>query len=579
MKFKMYLLVSFFFVAIASFAQKKSLTVDDFDNWKQIEKAQLSENGAYLVYEYNPGNGDGKLVIVNVKTKVSDTISRGYDAQINGKSTFVSFKIKPEIAVRRKAETKKLKKEKLPIDSLGIYVFKTKEIKKYPSLKNFSQPTEGGDWLAYKTILKTVKAKDSAGVDKKIKVKPKSDTLVVIYNPINKDSIAFLNIKTFSWSKKADKLLLHSEKKKDSLTASALLYFDAGSKKTDTIFKSKGTISKIAIEDKGEKLGFLFSSDTTKIKKYQLYKGTKSLLAELKANRIKNLPENWNYSDKGDLFFSKNGKRLFFGNALFEGEKRKDTLLNKERATLDIWAWTDKELQPEQIVNSKKEQNRTYQAVYDFNSDKAVQLANTVVPDIKVLNNGDGNFVLGADDESYKRASSWNALAIKDFYKIDINTGEQSLLIKEQEQIWFGGSQKYAVYYNRKDSIYYTIDLKNNQQKPLTKGTNVVWYDERNDQPNEPSPYGIAGWDEGDKFVYIYDRYDIWKFDPESKIQPKRITKNGRENKKIYRYLQIDSEEKFIDSKNKFYCLFLKKVLKKQDMSIPILTKKKHQQL
>ncbi|MDN3671467.1 hypothetical protein QWY99_00095 [Flavobacterium branchiarum] len=138
---------------------------------------------------------------------------------------------------------------------------------------------------------------------------------------------------------------------------------------------------------------------------------------------------------------------------------------------------------------------------------------------------------------------------VKDFYKIDLNTGEQKLLIKEQDQVWFGGSQKYAVYYNRKDSVYYSINLKTNQHKSLTKGVKVAWYDERNDQPNEPSPYGIAGWDEGDKFVYIYDRYDIWKFDPDSKIQPKRITKNGRETKKVYRYLQIDSEEKFIDTK------------------------------
>ncbi|MCC9073349.1 prolyl oligopeptidase family serine peptidase [Flavobacterium sp. F-65] len=563
MKFKMYLFVSLFFVAFVSFAQKKSLTVNDYDNWKQIEKAQLSENGAYLVYEYNPGNGDGKLVIVNTKTKASDTISRGYDAQINGKSTFVSFKIKPEIAVRRKAETKKLKKEKLPVDSLGIYVFKTKEVKKYPSLKNFSQPAEGGDWLAYKTISKSVKAKDSAGVDKKSKAKIKSDTIVVIYNPILKDSLAFLNIKNFSWSKKADKLLLHSEKKKDSLIASALLYFDAGSKKTDTIFNSKGTITKIAIEDKGDKLGFLFSSDTTKIKKYQLYKGTKSLLLELKANRIKNLPENWNYSDKGNLFFSENGKRLFFGNTLFEGEKTKDTLLNKERATLDIWAWTDKELQPEQIVKNKKEQNRTYQAVYDFDSDKAVQLANKLVPDVTVLNNGDGNFILGEDEESYKKASSWTALFVKDFYKIDLNTGEQKLLVKEQNQIWFGGSQKYAVYYNRKDSIYYSINLKTNQQKPLTKGVSVAWYDERNDQPNEPSPYGIAGWDEGDKSVYIYDRYDIWKLDPESKIKPIRITKNGRETNRIYRYFQIDNEEKFIDTKKQVLLLVFEESTKK----------------
>ncbi|WP_306351299.1 alpha/beta hydrolase family protein [Flavobacterium sp. '19STA2R22 D10 B1'] len=550
MSIKNYSLIMLFFVSTLAVAQKKKLTVDDFDTWKRIEKTQLSENGKYLVYECNPGNGDGSLVITNTETKESKTIQRGYDAQISGNSTFVTFKIKPQIKLRRKAETKKWKKDKLPTDSLGIFVFKTKEIKKYPNLRGFEVPSEGGEWIAYKTVLKPIKVKDTTKTEvNKKKDEKKNDTIVIAYNPILKDSLKFSDVKNFSWSKKANKLMLSTEKKKDSITQSTIVYFDADLKKTDTVFKGKGTIIKTAIEEKGEKFGFLFSKDTTKIKRYELYKGTKENVTELKSGSIKKIPNNWTPSDKGGMYFSENGKRLFFGTAFVEMEKPKDTILNIERAGLDVWAWTDKDLQPQQKINLKKDQNKTYTAVYDFELNKAIQLSDTLVPELSILNKGDKDFSIGTNGNAYKRSSSWDGLWIQDFYKVNINTGENTLLVKAQNKVWIGGAQKYAMYYNRKDSIYYSINLITNEQIALTKGLKVPFYEEKNDQPSEPYPYGVAGWDVEDKAVFVYDRYDIWKLDPKGKKEPQRITKNGREEKKVYRYIQMDDKAVSIDTK------------------------------
>ena len=87
-------LVSVFLLTVSLTAQKKSITIADFDTWKQIDNREISENGNYLVYEYNPGMGDGTLVITNLKTGKTDSIPRGYNATINGNSNFVAFKIK-----------------------------------------------------------------------------------------------------------------------------------------------------------------------------------------------------------------------------------------------------------------------------------------------------------------------------------------------------------------------------------------------------------------------------------------------------------------------------------------------------
>jgi dipeptidyl aminopeptidase/acylaminoacyl peptidase len=49
-----------------------------------------------------------------------------------------------------------------------------------------------------------------------------------------------------------------------------------------------------------------------------------------------------------------------------------------------------------------------------------------------------------------------------------------------------------------------------------------------------------------DEFILIYDRFDIWKVDPNGQEKPVKLT-NGRSNKREVRYIRTDREEKFID--------------------------------
>ncbi|RAV29637.1 alpha/beta hydrolase family protein [Sinomicrobium soli] len=535
-------------------AQKKALTPDDFDRWKHISGPQFSEDGNFLVYEYNDGNGDGSLVITDIRNGVSDTLERGGGARISGNSALVAFRIKPPFGLRRKAETEGWKGDKKPSDSLGIYLLESREVLKYPDVKDFSLPAEGGSWLAFKTITEIAdpdgkKESDSLKAGKK----QKKDTLVVVLNPLKKDSISFKNVKSYTWARKKNSLLFQSEKKDSTATWASVLRLDTATMQADTLFKGEGEVKKINLGPEGEKLAFLFSEDTTKIKKYTLYTGKGSAVSELKKGSIASLPDGWTPSENGSMFFSENGKRLFFGTARYQGERTRDTLLNSERAQVDIWAWTDSLLQPQQKVNLSRDRRKTFSAVYDFEAGKSLQLADSAVPEVTVLNKGDGAYVLAEDEKPYRRASSWNALWVKDIYTIDLNSGKRQLLVKAQNHVWMGPAQHYALYYNRKDSVYYSIDLKSNRHIPLTKELGVAFYDERNDTPSEPYPYGIAGWSEGDKAVYAYDRYDIWKLDPSGRKKPVRLTQNGREEKTVYRYLSLNRDEKYMGEDGKVW--------------------------
>jgi len=82
----------------------------------------------------------------------------------------------------------------------------------------------------------------------------------------------------------------------------------------------------------------------------------------------------------------------------------------------------------------------------------------------------------------------------------------------------------------------------------LTKGK--VFYNELNDSPRHPNSYGVAGWTKDDTAILIYDRYDIWKFNPNNGSST-RLT-NGRENKTRYRYVRLDDVKRYIDANEKW---------------------------
>jgi len=74
-----------------------------------------------------------------------------------------------------------------------------------------------------------------------------------------------------------------------------------------------------------------------------------------------------------------------------------------------------------------------------------------------------------------------------------------------------------------------------------------MFHDELHDSPSEPRPYGVIdSWIEGEKYVLIYDRYDIWKFSPEGKEPPVMITNGyGKKNNINFRYTDLSARGGF----------------------------------
>ena len=108
----------------------------------------------------------------------------------------------------------------------------------------------------------------------------------------------------------------------------------------------------------------------------------------------------------------------------------------------------------------------------------------------------------------------------------------------------FSPKGKYTYWYQDQDSSWYTRSTADGKEYRLTTPQTFAAWDEDNDVPDYPSPYGIAGWTDDDQSILIKDRYDIWKFDPIAASSPVNLTVNGRKEQITYSLIQLDREKR-----------------------------------
>lgn len=116
---------------------------------------------------------------------------------------------------------------------------------------------------------------------------------------------------------------------------------------------------------------------------------------------------------------------------------------------------------------------------------------------------------------------------------------------KHEGRITWSGDGKYAVYFDGKD--WNTIAASGGKTVNLTTKLPVKFWDEENDTPSTPPPYGLAGWTKGDKYVLLYDHFDVWQVAPDGSSAVNLTQGAGRAAHLELRYVKLDREETTID--------------------------------
>ena len=584
-------------ISFAVQAQKKPLDHTVYDNWQSIADRAISNDGKYVAYAINPQEGDGVLVLQSLQGDYKLVIPRGAGVVLSEDSKYAIFRIKPTFAQTRDAKIKKKRPDEMPKDSLGVVKLGDKNVNKIARLKSFKLPDDAGGWMAYLLDKELPEApKTKAALDSAAKIKSlfaMADSLVraadsirlkatsaaqkgmsVLQTPAMPAKAAEENVEEgttlvlmnlnsgaetkyplvsdFYFNKKGTTLVLKKTKKNGVAgSAATIVKVDLSSMKASTILTKFNDAKLFRLDEAGKQLAFVAERDSAAkaVRKfYQLYyyvDGKDSAVA-IASQTSKGLPANHIISDNQAVSFSKSGAQLFFGTAPLL--PLKDTSLPEfDRVSVDVWHYNDDQIMPMQLRSLETELRRAYTARYDFASNTVVPLGSSKFRNVVQTNEGDGSVFYAATDEGKRIASQWQGYTINDVYTINPLDGSSKLIKANLKSgnVQPSVSGSLLLYYDEPAKKYFVYNHTTGVTNQIAKDITTALYDEENDVPDDPNAYGLMRWTENDKYVLLYDKYDIWQVDPLG-IQKSICLTAGRSSKISYRFIATDLDQKFI---------------------------------
>ncbi|UJP63711.1 S9 family peptidase [Mongoliitalea daihaiensis] len=558
---KKYLLGLLFFCTVLSIQaqQKRALTHADYDGWESVSSDKISANGQWVGFEVNPQDGDGRLEIVNhSNAQKRFVIPRANRMSFSHDNNFAVGRIVAAKDTIKMLKLKKTKADDMPKDSLFIINLASGNVEKMARVKSFATPDKEGNWLAvhFEKELPKKPAKKEEGDTTKVaspeKPKKTDGTTLLVRSFDGKVSYEIDRVKSYGFSENGG--YLHFVKAtEDTLKNAGIFLLDLKSGVTQTIDTGKTDYMSPKISDSNKLFAYITTEDSLKAKKpyydLYLYDVTKATNQKIADKNTVGILAGGMVSKSGRINFSADDSQVYFGTTPdyrdFDYESD-TTILDEERVKLDIWGWQDAEIQPMQLRNKGREENRSFLAAYNIKDKRVIQIGDEQMYSINYDPKSTLKIALATDDSPYRREYSWNIQIGRDTYLVNLETGSKTLIKKAlsgNPQLSPAG--KYVYWYDASDSAWVAFDIASKTFKNLSKNLDVNVYNEQHDSPSLPSSYGAAGWLKDDKGFLLYDKYDVWKVDPTGKLAPQNITLGvGRTQTIEFRRQRLETEER-----------------------------------
>jgi dienelactone hydrolase len=551
------LLVAVFFLPAVAGAQKRPLTQADWDRWRSISGAALTNDGRWAVYTIAPLVGDGELVIRSTSGTTEYRVPRGYvgrpnntpgglrpraanpeeeptgatiaPAQLTADSRYVTVLTYPSQAEFDAAARDRRRISTLQNRSdLAILRLSDGNLTTIPRVRSVRLPRHSGAWIAYvasDSATADSSARPTAGVTRPA-TRRRFGTTMVLRNVASASEERIADVLDFVFDDSA-KILAYSVVSRASERDGAYVR-NLATGQTATLLTGRGDYDQIAVDRAGAQVAFVSNRDDfgKEHPAYTLYHAAvrdgvaRPAVAAASLNGMRVV-------ESANVSFTRAGNAILFGIAppLIDTLPA-DSLMGK--SVFDLWHYKDPTLQPTQRLTAARDRNRSLRAIYHVASKKMVQLANDSIPQVSV--SADGRVAVSGSSERYAIQRMWGDDG-NDVYLIDALTGQAKLLREKiSSQPALSPEGRYVTFFDDGRWFVYTVASGRTTEvtAPL-KG--VSFARETHDRP-EPAPsWGVAGWTRGDRSLLLYDRWDIWELDPTGARTPVMVTDSlGRKN-------------------------------------------------
>ncbi|NLY25636.1 MAG: S9 family peptidase [Bacteroidales bacterium] len=542
--------ISFCLLLLTSmlYSQKKPLDHSVYDSWKSLTGTTLSNDGSIVASLISPQEGDTSLMIWDLPGNRTLTLERVNSFRLSMDGKWTVGLLKAPFTELRQARIDRKKAEDMPGDSLLIINNRTFEVQKIANVKSFKTAEESVTHVAYATTL----PKDTT---KKEEKKEKPEKLLILRDLMSQSEDTIRNAKEHLFNKSGNAFAVVIEpEKKDSTGVPGVLFFNLNIPQQMLISGEKRAYKSLSFDEPGSQLVYLSTGDTSKVeqKVYDLryFKtGADSALIIADKNAT-GLPEGWIFNEYASPTFSKDGKRILTGAAPRQ-EPKDTTLVGFEMATLDIWNWQDALIPPQQLVELKRENSRTYAGIIDpVHVNHFRPLATEEMPYATVADEGNGRFALLWSDLPYQTESQWDITSRYDAWIKDLEHNSlQSIASPLPGRPILSPMGNFTIWWDATQREWFAYDNREKKIINLTEDIPVNFWYEKHDTPSQPGSYGVAAWGDKDAYLLLNDAFDIWKIDPKGERKAENITRHaGRNDSITFRYLNTDPEKRFIEA-------------------------------
>lgn len=540
--------------AVQAETSTKPLTLTDIMHFESLEKPVISDKGQVIAVESAPDRGDSHVIVKNVLSQQSYQISGGSAPLVNHDGRYVAVVVKPSLLTRETSDVKakkKLKSDMVLLDTQTGTQTRFERVKEFvfsDDGKHLAIWFEADEESKKDAEPKTTEKLAEAGTQSPANIdKPKVDkfdqgrrfTLLSLEDQTKRIDVEQVTGYVFDKASRRLALAVNDIANKQH----QLQLVDLNTHKKTVAFDSPSQqIGALALAKNGRWLAFTQGKDSELPygRTYQLS------LVDLQSGKISTPPESpeWKLNRYTSLSFSLDSERLFFGRVpemsqllslqkITEEKDLFDTNIVTGQRGLKVWHGDDPRIKPNEIKQYEDEQKRTYLAVLHLGSNNVVQLGDKTVPDVTISQHK--RFMLASSDLPYRKMATWAGF-YQDYYLVDINTGSKVPFLTQQPsdaEPTLSGNGKYVAYYQQGN--VYLYDIAQDRRTNLTKSLKVSFADEDHDYPSSAPGYGFGPWLKNDAGFLVYDKYDVWQFNTESKAGFALTAGKGRTQKIQYR--------------------------------------------
>lgn len=532
-----------------------------YDSWNRIEGTVLSNDGRYLAYVLAPQDGDGTLVIHDFSGGGDVREARWSAPHFTPDGAYVVATILPLKSDVDAAKKAKKKPEDAPKNGLGILELRTGTLATFERVKSVKLSTRSGHTIAFlfepkggasplpspapapsATARRDAAALPAPSPTATPDAKRKEDGSELAVRELATGKQTLISHVTDYAASPDARFIAYATQTKSAKADGLGIVSEGGANRS--VLSGEGHYVKLTFAPDDDRLAFLSDRATyaNDAPRYDLYDVDLRARADAPARAIADastagLRDGDAPSANGDLRYSKDGARLFFGVAPAPAPQPKGS---PEPRKVDLWSWRDDVLQSQQRHDAEQDRKRTYLAVAHLGDGHLAALGG---PELRYLQtNQNATYALGSDARPYLKLLSWDG-GYTDVYAVELDGGARRLITRKlEDDAQLSPQGTYVAYYDRLARAWFSARTAGGAKRNLTHALPVRFDNERDDHPGAPPPYGFGGWLAGETAL-VYDRYDIWAIDPATGAARNVTGGAGRAHRRVFRALTLDPEQ------------------------------------